>query len=77
MGARAYRMVPEDARWRAQRALREAAIKAQVDRIEAVVEHVGHEELERRAQEAARLYAQRLFLHEHKEAIRALKEGRR
>lgn len=69
--------VPDDPRWLAEKALREAAIRAEAKRVNEVVRHVGHEELERRAKEAGRLYAQRLFLHDHKEAIRALKEGRR
>ena len=67
---------PEDAAWLAEQARQDSTVKAAVERIEAVQEHLGREEVERRAKEAGRLYAQRLFLHEHRAAIRALREGR-
>ena len=53
----ADRVEPQDAAWRAQRALADAKIAAEVARIEAVRRHLGDDEEELRSQRAARRYS--------------------
>lgn len=52
----ADRVEPQDAAWRAQRAIADAKIAAEVARIEAARRHLGDDEEELRSQKAARRY---------------------